>query len=304
MSDTIPQTAWLAEEIKLAEEYLARHEADDDPVHLAAIGARQRELDVLRRQLARLESPTQELDIKLAGGQVRGHDAPIDLVRQVMQRYAEIATEFDAEALVSPATPGSHVIHVVGPTQGQLAVPGADTFAEAAAALMELSPDAMPRGAVLSEHARTRAEEFTPKTLIAVRELMNTLSSFGVSADLDLVSPTRTAHVSFRRDVAQELTRVLADLQNESEILTVVGVLRGFMEFGLTFEIEGDQLYKGRVPAALREAAEGIRIGADVAARIEKITSTRPSGDERVRYRLRSIVLASEPGGTVRDGNR
>jgi hypothetical protein len=293
MAETTTRSDWLRAEIELARDYIERHRADvGDPVALAQLARRERELIELHRELDKLESPTRELTFRLKSGQIEGHNAPVGLVRTIVQRIGEITDEFGVHALVAPALPGSHVITFVGPAQGELAI-SVDPFADAALALMALSPERTD-GQPFEEYVREHAAEYTPKTLVAAREIMDSLSRHGVDATLDLVSLGTSSHAGIPRAVAQDVGRILADVESETREVEVTGRLSGFMEGRpTTFRIEADRDYRGTVPAPLRSAADGIPHGSTVHAVLDEIASRLPSGDTRVRYRLKSIQQIS-----------
>lgn len=289
MAETMARADWLRAEIEIAREYVDRHSTDvHDPITEAQVGRRQRELIELRRELDGLESPTRQLTFHLSRGQIEGHNAPLELVRTIVQRLGEITDEFGVPVLVAPARTGSHVITIVGPAQGEFAL-GFDPFADAALVLIALIPGS-PQGRAFEEHVREQAAGFTPKTLVAARDIMDALSKHAVDAALDLVSLGRTAHARIQREVAQDLWRILSDVESETQEIEVVGRLRGFMEGErTTFRIEGDEDYRGNVPAQLRSAADGIAHGSQVRAVLDEITRRQPTGEHRVLYRLKSI---------------
>jgi hypothetical protein len=289
MAETMTRAEWLRTEIELATSYIDRHSTGDpDPIERAQLNRRERELSELQHELDQLEGATREFTVRLTSGQIEGHNAPVSLVRTVVQRVGEIADEFGVSALVAPALQGSHVIKFVGPAQGQLPL-SIDPFADAAQALMALAAD-RARGQPFEEHVLEQAAGYTPKVLMAARQLMDSLSKYGVDATLDMVSLGRTSHAQISRSVAQDLGRILADIESDTQEIQVVGRLSGFMEGKpTTFRIEGDRDYRGNVPAPLRAAADGIPHGSTVKAVLDEITSRPPSGNTRVRYRLRSI---------------
>jgi hypothetical protein len=209
-------------------------------------------------------------------------------VKEIIHRYDQIATEYGTEILVAPARAGSHVITLVGPLQQQL--PTFNTFAEAAEAVIGLSPDMVQAGQSLEDHTLSHAADLTAATLGAVRQLMGALSRLKVDAAIELSTGERSASVRIQREAAGAIDRLLKDVEQQSVLLRLEGVIRGFTALAGQFEIEvSNRVYRGTVPTAMRAAADGIPLGSAVQAEIEEITTTFRSGDQRVRYRLQSI---------------
>jgi hypothetical protein len=286
MAETITREAWLRLELEAAETYLARFGDSADPVDQAQVTRRRSEAAAFREELAQLGGRS-SVRFRLAGHGIEGNNAPVDLVKEIVHRYGQIADEHGAGVLVAPASSGSHVIEFVAPAQTPL--PTFDTFAEAADAVIGFSPDTLASGESLEQHALIHAADLTTATLLAVSRLVAALAKHRVDAVVDLESPARKAQVTFRRQAANDLDRILRDLHQVTVELEVRGLLRGFTALGGQFEIEADRAYRGRVPKALRAAASGIPLGSEVRALIEQITTTLQSGDHRVRFRLKSI---------------
>ena len=289
MAETITRAAWLRLELEAAEDFLLRHADSADPIEQAQVTRRRREAAAHREELSRLDGSSM-ISIRLSGAGIEGSNAPVEAVKEIVQRYGQIADEYGTDVLVAPAESGSHVIRLVASAQGQL--PSFDTFAEAADAVIGLSPDTLRSGESLEEHAFGHAADLTTGTLRAVRHIVAVLARLRIDAEFDLVAPGRGARVRIRRDAANDLDRILGDLEQETVDLRVDGVMRGFTSLGGQFEIEADRLYKGRVPNALRGAGNGIPLGSTVRAVIEQITTTFQSGEHRVRYRLKAIESA------------
>jgi len=289
MNETITRAQWLREEIEDAQRYIALPHTDGDPVAQAQVNRRARELVELRRELARIESGERRTSIHLEGTGIIGNDAPLALVDTIVHRYGQIANEYSADVLIAPSATGSHVINIVGPAQDQFPLDAPDPFAEAALALISMSPEMLGRGKVLEERAREAAALLSNPTFVAIREMMNAISVHNVDAEIDMVSRGRTSKVRIRRQDAQDIETIMRNLSRTVDEVVVEGILRGFTEGSGRFEIESDRPLAGRVPLELRSAAEGIALGDRVRAKLEQVTTTLPSGDDRVIYRLRSI---------------
>ena len=297
MADTITREAWLRLELEAARDYVARFGDSADPIEQAQVSRRGREAKVLEDELGR-RGGAPVVTFRLVGPAIEGSNAPPELVKEVIQRYDQIATEYGTEILVAPARAGSHVITLVGPLQMEL--PTFNTFAEAAEAVIGLSPDMVQAGQSLEDHALSHAADLTAATLGALRQLMGALARHRIDAEIELETQERSASVRIRRDAAIALDGMLKDVAQHTVPRHVQGVMRGFTALAGQFEIEApDRVYRGRVPKAMRAAADGIPLGSAVQAEIEEITTTFQSGDQRVRYRLKSIA-GSEEGGVAK----
>ncbi len=294
MAETITREAWLRLELEAARDYVARFRDSSDPIEQAQVSRRLREAQLIEDELGQLLGPA-VVTFRLMGPAVEGNNAPPELVKEIIQRYDQIATEYGTEVLVAPAHAASHVITLVGPSQ--LELPTFNTFAEAASAVIDLSPDVVQAGESLEDHALVHSADLTAATLAALRQMIGAMSRYRIDTEIQLDTQERSASVWFRRDAAIALDRFLKDLAEHTSLLQVDGVMRGFTARGGQFEIEtADRVFKGRVPKAMRAAADGIALGTAVHAEIEEITATFQSGDQRVRYRLKTIAGADGEG--------
>jgi len=294
MADDMTREHWLAFEIELAEEFIRRNADRPDPIYQSQVAGRRRELERHRAELESIAAGP-ALEFHLAGKGIEGHNAPLDVVRSVVQRYGEIADEFGADVLVAPAAPGSHTIRIVAPRQQRLGE--FDTFADAALAMIDLSPDAVDRDETLEQHTLDRAADFTSRTLKSIASLLKVLATNGIDVELDLTSTERSAHVRIGRDHANTLVRILEDVDQQVRDVAVDGTLSGFTLHSGRFEIDtATRSYHGTVPKARRAAAQGIAFGSQVHAVLEEITAQLSSGELRVRYRLKQIERAASDG--------
>lgn len=211
MAETITREAWLRLELEAARDYVARFGDSSNPIEQAQVSRRLREAQVIEDELGRLSGAT-VITFRLVGPAIEGNNAPPELVKEIIQT-------------------------LVGPSQ--LELPTFNTFAEAASAVIDLSPDVVQAGESLEDHALAHSAGLTAATLAALRQMMGTMSRYLETAD---------------------------------------------------------RVYKGRVPKAMRAAADGIPLGSAVHAEIEEITATFQSGDRRVRYRLKTIAGADGEG--------
>lgn len=247
-----------------------------------------RELAELRAEYVRAIGGA--FDVRLSGRPVHGSNAEIDVVTAVVRQLSEIADEYGAEALIAPSRAGSHIISVVTPDQLELIEPGA-AFADAMSTIVSLGERV--GSSEFEPHVLAVAADYSPGTLRAVKGLMGTLAERGANAEFTLTSPARTARVVITAAMANNIHRTLDALNQDTVERILIGDLMGFTEFAGRFEIQvpGEaEPYRGHVPKALRATARGIPLGSPVTAVVEEITIRLPSGDHRVRYRLRSVA--------------
>lgn len=279
---------WLEFELRLDGEALGHsstgQESDETVAELARlhrdVAAKEAELAVVRGG--------QRFAIRLSGGTIQGQDAPVSVVRTMVSRFAEVADEFDAEALVSPSLAGSHVIVFRGPAQMELV--DSPTFVEAAEALMTLAPQTFPVGGAPEAVIRERAAGYSTKALKALHSMVSTLATNRINANLELSAAGRSGVVTISESFAAYLDLQLGQIDRSSAEVVVRGELRGFTEGSGRFEIfDGTQMITGRVPKSRRQAGAGIPLRAEVMARIEVVTTTLAGGIEREYRRLLSI---------------
>lgn len=298
MSETLTHEQWLEFEISLDEEYVSKHVESTDPVERAQVERRRRDADAKRAELATVrEAP--HLALRLTGRAIETNNAPISLVKDLVSRLEVMAEEFGAELLVAPSSPGSHVIELAGPRERSLFLDGSEydtdvPFGALARSLVDLAPKPNNRSEEEWEQSiQESAVELTDAALAAVRGLVDTLAKSHVNLDIRLTGRAGSAEASLSDKSSAFVHRVLNDVQREVQRVSLDGVLDGFTRGTGRFEITTTSgLMAGRVPRALRSAADGIEIGSPVVAEIDQTTTTLKSGGTRVSFRLVSLHRA------------
>lgn len=283
---TMTREQWLEFELRLDRDAL-RTMGPNELAPSATVARLQRDVEAKEAELTLLRG-SQRFSIRLSGGTIQGHDAPVSVVRTMVSRFAEVADEFDAEAFVSPATAGSHVIVFSGPPQLELVE--SSTFVEAAESLMTFAPQTYPSGIEPDVVIRERAAEFSTKALKALHSIVGTLAQNRINASLELAANGHSGTVEISEGFAAYLDVQLGQIERSSRERIVQGELRGFTEGSGRFEIhDGTSMITGRVPKNLRGAGAGIPLRASVKARIEVVSTLLAGGVEREHRRLVSI---------------
>lgn len=290
---TMTRTDWLRFEISLYEDELAGLDAEHPrrPVVESVLRDHRSELDLIDGDGGRL-------NIRLTGQEVHGNDAPADVVLAITRAMSELAEEFATDLYVSPARPGSHVIEFVSPPEAQqrLALtddePSLQTFAESAGVLMGLAN----RGAPAEEAPELLDDaigSLSVETLGIAKRLFSTLATREVTLHLHASSRSLAGQRLVDRQWASFVKTVLDDTTKSTDSFTYHGRLEGLLRSALRFELQTENgMIRGRVPASMRDDLEGIRIGSDVTAVVDKVTTLLASGSTRSHYRLQRITAA------------
>lgn len=295
MSETLTHEQWLEFEISLDEQYAEQHAESADPVERAQAERRRRDAEVKKAELAAARS-TPHLALRLTGRPIETNNAPISLVKELVSRLETMADEFGAEVLIAPAAPGSHVIELTGPQERSLFEDGSayDTdapFGAFARSLIDLARKPNSRSDEEWEQSiQESVAELTDAAMAAARGLVDTLSKSHVNLGIRLTGRAGSAEASLSDASSAFVHRVLNDVRREVRRVQVQGILDGFTRGTGRFEISTRSgLVAGRVPRSLRSAADGIEIGHEVTAEIDKTTTTLKSGGTRVSHRLVSL---------------
>ena len=298
MSETLTHEQWLEFEISLDEEYVSKHAESTDPVERAQAERRRRDAEAKKAELSAVRGAPL-LALRLTGREIEGHNAPIAVVKEVISRVETMAEEFGTEVLVGIAAPGSHIIELTGPQETTLFQDGSvyDTdalFGALARSLVDLAPKPNTHSDEEWEQSiQESVAELTDLAMGAARGLVDMLAKHHVNLDIRLTGRAGSAEASLTDKSSAFVHRVLSDVQREVRRDVVLGMLDGFMRGTGRFEITtASGRIAGRVPTALRSAADGIEIGSQVVAEIDMTTTTLKSGGTRTSYRLVSLDRA------------
>lgn len=296
MTASMRRVDWLAEEIRADHEYGDRFQHSDDPVERSQAERRLREAADKQIELQQLSGGAR-FSLRLTGSRIESNRAPVAVVKGIAQQLETLAEEFGAEMLVAPAASGSHIIEVTGSPQASLFPDDPlydpdEAFAAAANVLVGLSP---PRGDQQRWEGDVEqvASDLSPAALLAARHFVEVLSDYHLNVDMELQRRSGQSRVRLTTEGATFVRSVLSNVARDVEAVRHVGVLSGFTKGSGRFEIEVDGVeMSGRVPKALRSAAEGIPFGSRVVVTAERVTTTLRSGAVREHLRLTSIDAA------------
>lgn len=287
------RTDWLRFEISLYEEELAGL-ALESPRRASVESA----LRGHQSELGLIEGDGGRLNIRLTGQAVHGNEAPADVVLAITRAMSDLADEFATNLYMAPARPGSHIIEFVAPPEAQARLaltddePSMQTFAESVGVLMGLANRGAP-----AETAPGLLDDaigsLSVETLGIAKRLFGTLASRDVTLHLDAASRDLAGRRLVDRQWASFVKSVLDDTTKIIEPLTFHGRLEGLLRSALRFELQtSDELIRGRVPAAMRDDLDGVRIPSEVTAVVDKVTTLLASGSTRSYYRLKRIQPA------------
>lgn len=295
MADTMRREAWLRAELEYEHETLERLEglADPDHVDQAQRFATIERIGSLEGELLELGGPTTLL-MRLSGGRIEGHNAPIDAVRTFYDQVAKLADDYETEVLVAPPSPGSHVLKFVTPAQLELDLdtPTSEQgFLELADAVLGFSPD-ITRDNDGSATVR-RAADLSPDAVRAVRRMLQALVAARANLEMTLTADSVRRRATISAEAASFLDLHLSMIDRNIDTETITGRLEGWTKGSGTFELDvAGEIIRGRVPKAVRSQGLGLTIGSQVRATIDIITTERPGMPNVVSRRLKSIEAA------------
>lgn len=281
---------WLRFEIALYEDELTGL-PEDAP-------RRETVKNVIREHVAELgilEQDAGRLNIRLTGRSIHGNDAPADVVLAITRAMSELADEFATNLYIAPARQGSHILEFVAPPESQPRLqltddePSIQTFADSVGVLMGLANRGAPADTA-TELLEEEIGDLSLETLGIAKRLFGALADQDVTLHIDATSRDLSGQRLVDRQWANFVKSILADTTKTTDTLTMEGRLEGLMRAALRFElVVNDKVIRGRVPAAMRDDLDGIRIPSDVVAVMDRITTLLASGATRSFYRLKQI---------------
>jgi hypothetical protein len=295
---TMPQANWMLSEIADEEEFARRFANSDDPVQRAQAERAVRSAERMREALNAL-SVGARVSLRLTGRSIENHNAPIEAVAGLIGRLRDLASDFGADVLVAPASPGSHIIELTGPAERSLFEHerydlDPDTpMADLARVLLDLASPHVPDEDAWATRLEHNASELSQQSLLATKGIVEVLTQHHLTVEVELASRHRSGRARISELDAAFVHRILSDVDRVETRETIEGALVGFTEGSGRFEIRPEnsaELVTGRVPAALRRAARGIRIDSRVRGEIDLVETRLRSGATRIHRRLVSIA--------------
>lgn len=285
MAETISREAWLQQELAIETSIYERAAASSDPDDIRVAELAARRVQLIQGELADLLGPV-TWSMRLTGGRILAHSAPIEAVRALYDQVDVLADDFEAEVLVAPSVPGSHVLKFEPAHQLEMVEPNR-SFKDLAETVIAFSPQVTPDtdGSAVAE----RAAELSPVAVRAVQNMMKALAASNLNVEMSLTGDSRTIKARITHGEASLLDLWLSKMSRTTTVDTVEGRLDGWTRGSGTFEIVvAGETIRGRVPARVRAQGVGLRIGDQVRAEIETTITSRPTGPGR-KLRLQSI---------------